>query len=83
MNGIINIKKSLEDSVLLINGVTETVKHEIKQHEGNFFGILSTPVDASLVQPLISSVVKGISRRGEKQEEDIRTQIFISTPSFK
>ena len=67
MNGIINIIKSLQDSVLLINGVTETVKHEIKTHEGNFFGILSTPVDASLVQPVISSVVKGISRRGVRK----------------
>ena len=45
----LTLYKSLEDSVLLINGVTETVKHEIKIHEGNFFGILSTPVDASLV----------------------------------
>ena len=67
MNGIINIIKSLQDSVLLINGVTETVKHEIKKHEGKFFGILLTPLDASLVQPVISSVVKGISRRGVRK----------------
>ena len=29
MNNIIKIIKSLEDSVVLIDGVTETVKHEI------------------------------------------------------
>ena len=31
MNDIIKIIKSLEDSSVLINGVTETVKHEIKK----------------------------------------------------
>ena len=31
MNDIINIIKSLKDSGLLIDGVTETVKHEIKK----------------------------------------------------
>ena len=31
MNGIIKIIKSLEDSNLLIDGITETVKHEIKK----------------------------------------------------
>ena len=36
---IIRIIKSLEDSGLLINGVTETVKHEIKKQEGDFLGL--------------------------------------------
>ena len=31
MNDIIKIIKSLEDSAVLIDGVTETVKHEIKK----------------------------------------------------
>ena len=31
MNDIIKIIKSLEDSGVLIDGVTETVKHEIKE----------------------------------------------------
>ena len=31
MNDIIKIVKSLEDFVVLIDGVTETVKHEIKK----------------------------------------------------
>ena len=33
---IIKIIKSLEASGLLIDGVTETVKHEVKNHEGRF-----------------------------------------------
>ena len=64
MNGIIKIKKSLEDSGILIDGASETVQHEIKKHEGWFLGALLAPLAASLVQPVISLVVKGISRRG-------------------
>ena len=36
INNIIKILKSLEDSNVLIDGITETVKHEIKKHEGRF-----------------------------------------------
>ena len=34
MNGIVKIMKSLEDSGVLIDGVTDTVKHETKQRNG-------------------------------------------------
>ena len=63
MNDIIKIVKSLEDSGVLIDGVNETVKHEIKKQEGEFLGALLAPLAASLVQPLISSILKGISGR--------------------
>ena len=36
MNDIIKMIKPLEDSGELIDGVTETVKHEIKKQEGGF-----------------------------------------------
>ena len=64
MNDTIKIINSLEDSRVLINGVTETVKHEIKKQECGFLGALLAPLAASVVQPVISSVVKGISQRG-------------------
>ena len=38
MNDIIKIIKSLEDSGVLIHGITETVKDEIKKQEGGFLG---------------------------------------------
>ena len=38
MNDIIKIIKSLEDSGVLIDGVTQTVKDEIKKQEGRFLG---------------------------------------------
>ena len=40
MNHIIKIIKSLEDEGLLIVGVTETVKHKIKEQEGVFLRAL-------------------------------------------
>ena len=61
--------KSLEDSGVLIDGVTETVKHEIKKTEGVFLGALLAPFAASLVQPVISSVVKGMSGTGVRRAE--------------
>ena len=47
----------------MIDGITETVKHDIKIQEGGFFPALLSPLAASLVQPVISSVVKDISGR--------------------
>ena len=67
MNDIIKIIKSLEDSGVLIDGVTETVKHEIKKQEGRFIGALLAPLVTSVVQPVISSVVKSISGRGVRR----------------
>ena len=67
MNDIIKILKSLEDSGVLINGVTETVKHEIKIQKGGFLEALLGPLAGSLVQPVISWVVKNTSGRGVRR----------------
>ena len=64
MNNSIKVVKSSEVSGVLIDGVTETVKHVVKKQEGGFLEALLAPLATSLVQPVISSVVKGISRRG-------------------
>ena len=78
MNDIIKIIKSLEDLVVLIDGVTETVKHEIKKKRR----LISLP--ASFVQLVISSVVKVISgRRVRRTERRCMDEFFSSTPSFK
>ena len=53
MNDISKIIKSLEGSN---DGITETVRHEIKK-QGRY-------LPSSLMQPVVSSVVKGISGRG-------------------
>ena len=36
MNDTIKIQKTLEDSDVLTDGATETVKHEIKNYKGDF-----------------------------------------------
>ena len=38
MGDIIKIVKSLEDSEVLIDGVTEVIQYEIKKEEGGFSG---------------------------------------------
>ena len=40
MNHVIKIVKSLEESWLLIKGVTETIKNEAKDQRGGFLGML-------------------------------------------
>ena len=66
MNDIIKIIKPLEDLGVLIDGVTETIKHEIKK-EGWFLGALLAPLVALLVQPVHSSVIEVISGRGVRR----------------
>ena len=67
MKDIIKIVKPLENLAVLIDGVTDRVKNEIKKQEGGFLGALLGPLAASLVEKLISSVVKGISGRGVRR----------------
>ena len=63
VNDIIKVIKSLEASRALIDGVTETVKHEIRKQEGGFLGALLAPFATLLEQPVISSVAKSITPR--------------------
>ena len=47
----------MKDSGVLINGVTEKAKHEIKKkQEGEFPAALLVPLSAQLVQPVIFSL---------------------------
>ena len=68
MNDIIKIIKLLENSSVITDEVIETMKHEIKKkQEVRFLGALLAPLATSLVQPVISSVLKGISGRGGRR----------------
>ena len=46
---IIKTVKSLEDSALLLKGVTETVQNEVKEQKGGFLGMLLATSGASLL----------------------------------
>ena len=66
INEINKIMKSLGDSCVLIDGVTITVIHEIKEKQTDkFLGAFLATLGTSLVQTVISSVGKGISGRGD------------------
>ena len=84
MNGIKKIIKSLEKSNVLIDGITETVKHEVKNQEGGFLLELLVPLATSLVKPVISLVVKGIIEAGVRRAgKGYRDKIFSSALSFR
>ena len=63
MEDIIEIVKCLEDFGLLLKGVTETVKNEVKEQKGGFLSILLGTVGASLLGNLLTG--KGIYRTGK------------------
>ena len=60
---IIKIVKSLEDSDLLLKGVTETGQNEVKEQKGRFLSMLSGTLGASLLGNLLAG--KGIYRAGK------------------
>ena len=60
---IIKIVKSLEDSGLLLKGVTETVQNEVKKQKGGFLSMLLGTLGASLLGNLLTG--KGIHRAGK------------------
>ena len=51
---IIKIVKSLEDSGLLLTGVTETVQNKIKEQKGGFFSMLLSTLGESLLGNLLT-----------------------------
>ena len=60
---IIKIVKYLEDSGLLLKGVTETVQNEVKQQKGGFLSMLFGTLGASFLgNPLTG---RGIYRAGK------------------
>ena len=70
MEDIIEIVKSLEDSNLLLKGVTETIQNEIKEKKGGFLSMLLGTLGASLLGNIlagkgINKKSKGIIRAGE------------------
>ena len=63
MEDLIKIVKSRKDSGLLLNGVTESVKNEIKEQRGGFLSMLLGTLVTSLLGNLLAG--KGINRAGE------------------
>ena len=57
------IVKSLEDSGLLLRGVSETIQNEAKEHKGGFLGLLLGTLGATLLENILIGKRSKYSRR--------------------
>ena len=58
---LLKIAKSLEDSGILLDGITETVKNEVKEQKGGFLSMFLGTLGTSLLGELLT---KNLSDRG-------------------
>ena len=67
MDDILKIVKSLEDSGVLLKGVSETTQHEPKEQRGGFLSMLLGTLGASLLGDMLSKDLFGkrVIRAGE------------------
>ena len=63
MKDVIEIVKSLEDSGLLLKGVSETIQNEAKEQKGGFLSMFLGTLGASLLGNILAG--KGLNRVGE------------------
>ena len=68
MNDIIKIVQALEDSHILLKGVTKTIKNETKEQKGGFLSMLLGTLGASLLGNLLTG--KGIERASSGKQLD-------------
>ena len=67
MDDILKIVNSLENSNVLLKGVSETIQHEAKEQRGGFLSMLLVTLGASLLGDILSKGIsgKGVIRAGE------------------
>ena len=63
MDDILKVVKSLQDSRLLLEGVSETIKNEAKEQKGIVLSMLLGTLGASLLRNMLAG--KGVVRKGE------------------
>ena len=82
MDDILKIVKSLENSGVLLKGVSETIQHEAKEQRGGFLGMLLGTLGASSLGDVLSKGLsgKGVIRAGEGT---IRAGYGSKRPSLK
>ena len=67
MNDIMKIVQALEDSNILLKGVTKTIKNETKEQKGRFLSMLLGTLGVSLLGNLLTG--KEIVRTGSGNEK--------------
>ena len=67
MDDIMKVVQVLEDSNILLKGVTKTIKNETKEQKGGFLSMLLSTLGASLLGHLLTKILsgKGTVRAGE------------------
>ena len=82
VNDILKIVKSLENSGVLLKGVSETIQHKAKEQRGGFVSMLLGTLGASLLGDILSKDLsgKGVIRAGEGT---IRAGYGSKDPSLK
>ena len=82
MDDILKIVKSLQNSGILLKGVSETIQHEAKEQRGGFLSMLLGTLGASLLGDILSKGLsgKGVIRAGEGT---IRAGYGSKRPSLK
>ena len=85
MNDIMKIIEALENSGILLKGVTKTIENETKEQRGGFLSILLGALGASLLGNLLTGgkgIVRadeGVIRAGEGVK---RTKFFVTFSSI-
>ena len=67
MDDILKIVESLENSSVLLKGISETIQHEAKKQRGGFLSMLLGTLGAFLLGDVLSKCLsgKGVIRAGE------------------
>ena len=78
MEDIMKIVKLQDESGLLVQGISETIKHEAKKRKEGFLGMLLETLAASLLGSALTGI--GVIRAGEgtitAEEKSYRQPIF-------
>ena len=68
MIGVLEIVQALEDSNILLKGVTKAIKIDIKEQKGGFLNVLLGTLDFSLLGNMLAG--KGIVRTGSGNKKE-------------
>ena len=84
MNDIIKIIEALENSGILLKGLTKTIENETKEQRGGFLSMLLGTLGASLLGNLLTGkgmmrAGKGIVRAGEGAKKNPKFAVAFSS----
>ena len=88
LNDIMKIIKALENSGILLKGVSKTIEHETKEQRGGFLSMLLGTLGASLLDNLLAGgkgimrAGDGIVRAGEGSESKKKPKVTIAISSI-